>query len=130
MGHNQIRTLVGLFYTLHNSQLYSLLYIYPCSKPTIIPNALFFAEDLDNNRNSQLLYSLLSEEGVFQEARPGEPATKRFSVDATSGDIIVGRQVEALTTYILNISAQDEGGLSTITQIILRINDTNNNRWV
>ena len=39
-------------------------------------------------------------------------------------------QVEALTTYILNISAQDEGGLSTITQIILRINDTNNNRPV
>ena len=39
-------------------------------------------------------------------------------------------QVEALTTYILNISAQDEGGLSTITQIILRVNDTNNNRPV
>ena len=76
-----------------------------------------------------MLYSLLSEEGVYQESRPGEPAKKRFSVDATSGDIIVGRQVEALTTYILNISAQDEGGLSTITQIILRINDTNNNRW-
>ena len=65
-----------------------------------------------------------------QESRPGEPAQKRFSVDATSGDIIVSRQVEALTTYILNISAQDEGGLSTITQIILRINDTNNNRWI
>ena len=75
------------------------------------------------------MYSLLSEEGVFQEARPGEAANKRFSVDATSGDIIVSRQVEALTTYIVNISAQDEGGLSTITQIILRINDTNNNRW-
>ena len=51
------------------------------------------AEDLDNNRNSQLVYSLLSEEGVFQEARPGEAANKRFSVDATSGDIIVSRQV-------------------------------------
>ena len=75
------------------------------------------------------MYSLLSEEGVFQEARPGEPAKKRFSVDPSSGDIIVSRQVEALTTYIVNISAQDEGGLSTITQIILRINDTNNNRW-
>ena len=57
------------------------------------------------------------------------PAKKRFSVDPNSGDIIVSRQVEALTTYIVNISAQDEGGLSTITQIILRINDTNNNRW-
>ena len=51
------------------------------------------AEDLDNNRNSALVYSLLSEEGVFQEARPGEAASKRFSVDATSGDIIVSRQV-------------------------------------
>ena len=50
-------------------------------------------------------------------------------MDPSSGDIIVSRQVEALTTYIVNISAQDEGGLSTITQIILRINDTNNNRW-
>ena len=50
-------------------------------------------------------------------------------MDPTSGDILVSRQVEALTTYILNISAQDEGGLSTITQIILRINDTNNNRF-
>ena len=50
-------------------------------------------------------------------------------MDPNSGDIIVSRQVEALTTYIVNISAQDEGGLSTITQIILRINDTNNNRW-
>ena len=49
-------------------------------------------------------------------------------MDPSSGDIIVSRQVEALTTYIVNISAQDEGGLSTITQIILRINDTNNNR--
>ena len=49
-------------------------------------------------------------------------------MDPNSGDIIVSRQVEALTTYIVNISAQDEGGLSTITQIILRINDTNNNR--
>lgn len=39
------------------------------------------------------MYSLLSEEGVFQEARPGEAANKRFSVDATSGDIIVSRQV-------------------------------------
>ena len=66
---------------------------------------------------------------MFQEARPGVPAKKRFSVDPNSGDIIVSRQVEALTTYIVNISAQDEGGLSTITQIILRINDTNNNRW-
>ena len=129
MAHKQIRTL-GLILYIDTIISFTLSFIYPCSKPTIIPNALFFIEDLDNNRNSQLLYSLLSEEGVFQEARPGEPATKRFSVDATSGDIIVGRQVEALTTYILNISAQDEGGLSTITQIILRINDTNNNRWV
>ena len=89
-----------------------------------------FAEDLDNSRTAQLEYSLLSEEGKYEEARPGQPAKKRFAVDPTSGDILVSRQVEALTTYILNISAQDEGGLSTITQIILRINDTNNNRWV
>ena len=82
------------------------------------------------SRHQRIVKLLLSEEGVFQETRPGDPATKRFSVDANSGDIIVSRQVEALTTYILNISAQDEGGLSTITQIILRINDTNNNRWV
>ena len=89
---------------------------------------LIFTEDLDNSRTATLLYSLLSEEGNYKEERPGKPATKRFAVDASSGDIIVSRQVEALTTYILNISAQDEGGLSTITQIILRINDTNNNR--
>ena len=90
-----------------------------------VPNVV---EDLDNSRTAQLEYSLLSEEGKFDEPRPGEPAKKRFAVDPDSGDILVSRQVEALTTYVLNISAQDEGGLSTITQIILRINDTNNNR--
>ena len=91
--------------------------------------ARVLAEDLDNSRTAQLEYSLLSEEGNYEEPRPGEPAKRRFSVDPVSGDILVSRQVEALTTYILNISAQDEGGLSTITQIILRINDTNNNRF-
>ena len=90
--------------------------------------ARVLAEDLDNGRSSVLVYNLLSKEASYNEVRPGRPASKRFSVEQSSGDIIVNRQVEALTTYILNISAQDEGGLSTITQIILRINDTNNNR--
>jgi hypothetical protein len=55
--------------------------------------ARVLAEDLDNSRTAQLLYSLLSEEGTYQESRPGKPAGKRFAIDAASGDIIVSRQV-------------------------------------
>jgi len=92
--------------------------------------ARVLAEDPDTTRNNGLVYSLVSEEATHMEARKNLPAKDRFYVEETSGDILVKRQVEAKTSYILNISAQDEGGLSTITQIILRVNDINNNKPV
>ena len=92
--------------------------------------ARVLAEDRDSSRKGGLLYNLVSEEATHTEARKTAPAKDRFYVEETSGDILVKRQVEAKTSYILNISAQDEGGLSTITQIILRVNDINNNKPV
>ena len=91
--------------------------------------ARVLAEDKDN-RKAGLIYSLISEEATHMEPRKKPPAKDRFFVEETSGDIMVKRQVEAKTSYVLNISAQDEGGLSTITQIILRVNDINNNKPV
>ena len=92
--------------------------------------ARVLAEDRDAVRTGGLLYSLISEEAAHIEPRKSAPAKDRFYVEETTGDILVKRQVEAKTSYILNISAQDEGGLSTITQIILRVNDINNNKPV
>ena len=92
--------------------------------------ARVLAEDRDASRQGGLVYRLISEEASHTEPRKTQPAKDRFYVEETSGDILVKRQVEAKTSYILNISAQDEGGLSTITQIILRVNDINNNRPV
>ena len=91
--------------------------------------ARVLAEDLDSKKGG-LIYSLISEEASHTEPRKTTPARDRFYVEETTGDILVKRQVEAKTSYILNISAQDEGGLSTITQIILRVNDINNNKPV
>lgn len=92
--------------------------------------ARVLAETRDANRKGGLVYSLISEDASHTEPRKTLPAKDRFYVEETSGDILVKRQVEAKTSYILNISAQDEGGLSTVTQIILRVNDINNNKPV
>ena len=91
--------------------------------------ARVLAEDRDD-RKAGLIYSLISEEASHMEPRKSPPAKDRFFVEESTGDIMVKRQVEAKTRYVLNISAQDEGGLSTITQIILRVNDINNNKPV
>ena len=92
--------------------------------------ARVLAQDLDSRHKVGLVYRLISEEATHTEPRKTAPARDRFYVEETTGDILVKRQVEAKTSYILNISAQDEGGLSTITQIILRVNDINNNKPV
>ena len=53
------------------------------------------SEDLDNNRNSQLLYSLLSEEGVFQvELMTG-----------FSWKVLLGDQKLELSHYLVSIDS-------------------------
>ena len=75
--------------------------------------ARVLAEDLDNSRTSQLLYSLLAEEATAQESRAGQPQGKRFAVDAASGDIIVSKQVNSLTGPFLKYFREPENLIKT-----------------